>query len=86
MFACYAMMLTLLLLCLVMQGLVRSAAKLIIMSMHNRKLICCCCLLLQGLEIDARSAAKLKATADELSEERELALTCIKEAAAAAAQ
>jgi hypothetical protein len=39
----------------------------------------------QGLEIDERSAAKLKASADELLEERELALQCIKEAAAAAA-
>lgn len=38
----------------------------------------------QGLEIDERSAAKLKATADELLEERELALQCIKESAAAA--
>ena len=38
--------------------------------------------IVQGLEIDARSAAKLQATADELSEERELALQCINEAAA----
>eukprot|EP00882_Tetradesmus_deserticola_P004325 GHRQ01004569.1.p1 GENE.GHRQ01004569.1~~GHRQ01004569.1.p1 ORF type:complete len:343 (+),score=181.72 GHRQ01004569.1:150-1178(+) len=42
--------------------------------------------IVQGLEIDERSAAKLKASADELVEERELALQCIKETAAAAAQ
>jgi ethanolamine utilization cobalamin adenosyltransferase len=48
---------------------------------------CCTChCYRQGLEIDERSAAKLKASADELLEERELALQCIKEAAAAAAQ
>ncbi len=34
----------------------------------------------QGLTIDDKSAAKLKATADELVEERQLALECIGEA------
>lgn len=34
----------------------------------------------QGLPIDDKSAAKLKATADELVEERQLALECIGEA------
>lgn len=34
----------------------------------------------QGLSIDDKSAAKLKATADELIEERQLALECIGEA------
>lgn len=34
----------------------------------------------QGLTIDDKSAAKLKATADELVEERQLALECIREA------
>jgi len=38
--------------------------------------------IVQGLEIDARSAEKLRITAEELTEERELALECIKEAAA----
>ncbi|WIA35831.1 hypothetical protein OEZ86_004218 [Tetradesmus obliquus] len=40
--------------------------------------------IVQGLEIDSHCAAKLKASADELLEERELALACISEAAAAA--
>jgi hypothetical protein len=35
----------------------------------------------QGLTIDDKSAAKLKATAEELVEERTLALECIGEAA-----
>lgn len=34
----------------------------------------------QGLSIDDKSAAKLKTTADELVEERQLALECIGEA------
>jgi malate dehydrogenase len=38
--------------------------------------------IVQGLEIDPASAEKLKATADELAEERELALECIKEGVA----
>lgn len=33
--------------------------------------------IVQGLEIDARSAVKLKETADELTEERDLAHECI---------
>ena len=37
--------------------------------------------IVQGLEVDAATAAKLKATADELVEERALALECIKDAA-----
>jgi hypothetical protein len=36
--------------------------------------------LCQGLPIDDKSAAKLKATAEELVEERQLALECINEA------
>ena len=40
--------------------------------------------IVQGLEIDAASAEKMKATADELAEERALALECIKEQQAAA--
>jgi malate dehydrogenase len=36
--------------------------------------------IVQGLEIDAKSAEKLRITAEELSEERELALECIAEA------
>lgn len=36
----------------------------------------------QGLPIDEKSAEKLKLTAEELTEERQLALECIKEAAA----
>ena len=33
--------------------------------------------IVQGLAIDARSSAKMKATADELAEERDLAHECI---------
>lgn len=41
------------------------------------RLLCCAA---QGLTIDDKSAAKLKATADELVEEKQLALECIGEA------
>jgi hypothetical protein len=36
---------------------------------------------LQGLPIDDRSAALMKATGDELVDEKQLALDCLKEAA-----
>jgi malate dehydrogenase len=39
--------------------------------------------IVQGLEIDAGSAEKMRLTAEELAEERELALECIAEAAKA---
>ena len=35
--------------------------------------------IVQGLDIDERSAAKLKATGDELVEEKQLALECLRE-------
>lgn len=38
--------------------------------------------IVQGLEIDGRSAEKMRVSAEELAEERELALQCIGEAAA----
>ncbi len=36
----------------------------------------------QGLSIDERSAALMKATGDELVEEKQLAMECLEEAAA----
>jgi malate dehydrogenase len=38
--------------------------------------------IVQGLEIDPKSAEKMRVSAEELSEERELALECIKESSA----